>query len=95
MENLKLSDNVASTSAAAAQKTEPMVGMPSMLSSQQPGKDASRAGEEDETWSPSSSPNKPAAGKTQVQSAFSDVTEKVAICWSNLICLKFYKLFIW
>ncbi|KAM8766925.1 histone-lysine N-methyltransferase EHMT2 isoform 1-T1 [Acanthopagrus schlegelii] len=55
-------DNVASTSVAVSQKTEPMGGMPSMLSSQQSGKDASRAGEEDETWSPSSSPNKPAAG---------------------------------
>lgn len=95
MENLKISDNVASTSAAVSQKTEPMGGMPSMLSSQQSGKDASRAGEEDETWSPSSSPNKPAVGKTQVQTSFSDVTEKVALCRSNLMCLKFYELLIW
>ncbi|KAM9340007.1 histone-lysine N-methyltransferase EHMT2 [Symphorus nematophorus] len=51
-------DNAASTSAAGAKKTEPMGGMPSMLS----GKDASRAGEEGEKQSPTSSPNKPAAG---------------------------------
>lgn len=57
-------DNAASTTAAVAKKTEPMGGMASMLSSLQPGKDASRAGEEGEKWSPASSPSKPAAGKT-------------------------------
>ncbi|XP_027143095.1 histone-lysine N-methyltransferase EHMT2 isoform X3 [Larimichthys crocea] len=59
-ENSKLADNAASTSAAVAKKTEPMGGMSSMLSSQQPGKDAS--GENGEKWSPASSPKKPAAG---------------------------------
>ncbi|XP_034561495.1 histone-lysine N-methyltransferase EHMT2 isoform X2 [Notolabrus celidotus] len=39
-----------------------MGGMSSMLSSQQPGKDSSRAGEEGEKRSPASSPKKPAAG---------------------------------
>ncbi|XP_039978265.1 histone-lysine N-methyltransferase EHMT2 isoform X3 [Xiphias gladius] len=55
-------DNAASSKAAVAKKTEPMGGMPSVLSSQQPGKDAPRAGEEGEKSSPASSPNKPAAG---------------------------------
>lgn len=58
------SDNAVFTNTAVAKKTEPMGGMPSMLSSQQPGKDASRSEEEGEKWSPSSSPtNKPAAGE--------------------------------
>ncbi|XP_047461655.1 histone-lysine N-methyltransferase EHMT2 isoform X2 [Mugil cephalus] len=57
-------DNAASpttSAAAAAKKTEPMGGMPSVLSSQQPGKDKPR--EDGEKCSPASSPqNKPAAG---------------------------------
>ncbi|KAG7225444.1 hypothetical protein INR49_027438 [Caranx melampygus] len=48
-------DHVASTTAAAAKKTEPMGGMPSMLSSQQSGKEGEKS-------SPTSSPNKPAPG---------------------------------
>ncbi|XP_070841233.1 histone-lysine N-methyltransferase EHMT2 isoform X4 [Chaetodon trifascialis] len=55
-------DNAASTSAAVAKKTEPIGGMPLMLSSQQPGKDTSRAGEEEDKRSPASSPNKLPAG---------------------------------
>nr|XP_046272928.1 histone-lysine N-methyltransferase EHMT2 isoform X2 [Scatophagus argus] len=55
-------DNAASTSAAVAKKTEPTDGVASVLSSQQPGKDTSRAGEEGEKWSPAASPTKPAAG---------------------------------
>ncbi|XP_054461988.1 histone-lysine N-methyltransferase EHMT2 isoform X1 [Anoplopoma fimbria] len=55
-------DNAASTRAAVAKKTEPMGGMTSMLSSQQHGKNASKAGEEGVKWSPTSSPTKPAAG---------------------------------
>ncbi|XP_005936323.1 histone-lysine N-methyltransferase EHMT2 isoform X1 [Haplochromis burtoni] len=55
-------DNAASTSSAAATKTEPMGVMSSLLSSQQPGKDASTVREEGEQWSPAASPqNKPAA----------------------------------
>ncbi|XP_030596898.1 histone-lysine N-methyltransferase EHMT2 isoform X2 [Archocentrus centrarchus] len=56
-------DNAASTSSAASYKTEPMGVMSSLLSSQQPGKDASTvAVEEGEQWSRASSPqNKPAA----------------------------------
>ncbi|XP_034747151.1 histone-lysine N-methyltransferase EHMT2 isoform X3 [Etheostoma cragini] len=54
-------DNAAFTTAAVAKKTEPMGGMPSMFSLQ-PGKDASRAEEEEEKWSPASSPNKPTSG---------------------------------
>ncbi|TKS88396.1 Histone-lysine N-methyltransferase EHMT2 [Collichthys lucidus] len=60
-------DDAASTSAAVAKKTEPMGGMPSMLSSQQPGKDAS--GENGEKWSPASSPKKPAAASSAPSSA--------------------------
>ncbi|CAJ1083220.1 histone-lysine N-methyltransferase EHMT2 isoform X1 [Xyrichtys novacula] len=52
-------DNAASITAAATKKTEPMVGMSSMLSSQQLGKDSSRNVEESEKRSPVSSPNKP------------------------------------
>lgn len=78
IENYKPPD-AACTSAAGAKKTEPMGGMPSMLSSQPPVKDTSRAGEEGEKWSPASSPNKPAAGETLIQSAFIDVTEVVAL----------------
>ncbi|KAM7384522.1 hypothetical protein PAMA_011737 [Pampus argenteus] len=57
-------ENVAfTTTTAVAIKTEPMGGVPSMLSSQHPGKDISKAEEEAEKWSPASSPtNKPAAG---------------------------------
>ncbi|XP_069032947.1 histone-lysine N-methyltransferase EHMT2 isoform X1 [Embiotoca jacksoni] len=57
-------DNAATTtSAAASNKTEPMGDTPSLLSSQKPGKDGSRAEEDGENWSPASSPrNKPAAG---------------------------------
>ncbi|XP_026156563.1 histone-lysine N-methyltransferase EHMT2 isoform X2 [Mastacembelus armatus] len=53
-------DNAASITAAAAKKSEPMGGIPSMLSSQQPGKDASRAGDEGGKSLPATSPNKPA-----------------------------------
>lgn len=48
-----------------------MGGMSSMLSSQQPVTDMSRAGEEEEEeekWSPPSSPNKPATGETLILS---------------------------
>ncbi|XP_010792217.1 histone-lysine N-methyltransferase EHMT2 isoform X1 [Notothenia coriiceps] len=55
-------DNAASTTAAVPKKTEPMGGIASMLSSLQPGKDSSKAGEEGEKWSPVSSPSKAAAG---------------------------------
>ncbi|XP_076610020.1 histone-lysine N-methyltransferase EHMT2 isoform X3 [Chaetodon auriga] len=55
-------DNAASTSAAVAKKTEPIGGMPLMLSPQQPGKDTSRAGEDGDKRSPASSPNKLPAG---------------------------------
>ncbi|XP_023265917.1 histone-lysine N-methyltransferase EHMT2-like [Seriola lalandi dorsalis] len=55
-------DNAAPATTAVAKKTEPMGGIPSMLSPQQPGKEASRAGEEGEKSSPASSPNKPAPG---------------------------------
>ncbi|KAF3833995.1 hypothetical protein F7725_025199 [Dissostichus mawsoni] len=54
-------DNAASTTAAVPKKTEPMGGISSMLSSLQPGKDSSKAGEEGEKWSPASSPSKAAA----------------------------------
>lgn len=69
MGNFKPADNVASTSSAVAKKTDPMGGMSSMFSFQQPGREASRAAEEGDKWSPSSSPNKPAAGKTLNQFA--------------------------
>ncbi|XP_044026576.1 histone-lysine N-methyltransferase EHMT2 isoform X3 [Siniperca chuatsi] len=54
--------NAASITGAVAKKTEPMGGMPSVLSSLQPGKDASKAREEGDKWSPAYSPSKPAAG---------------------------------
>lgn len=78
-------DNAPSITAAAAKKIEPMGGMPSMLSSQQPGKDAFRAGEDGEKWSPVSSPNKPAAGKTWIQLDFTDVAEAGVLHLSKLI----------
>ncbi|XP_067352819.1 histone-lysine N-methyltransferase EHMT2 isoform X3 [Channa argus] len=55
-------DNVASIKAVVAKKSEPMGGIPSVLSSQQSGKDTSRAGEEGEKLSATSSPHKPASG---------------------------------
>lgn len=53
--------DAASTSAAGTKKTELMSVLPS--TSQQPAKDTSRAGEEEDKWSPVSSPKKPAAGE--------------------------------
>ncbi|XP_008279349.1 histone-lysine N-methyltransferase EHMT2 isoform X2 [Stegastes partitus] len=59
----KKEDNAAATTSAAADQTESMGSIPSMLSSQQPGKDGSRAGEEGEKRSSAAStPNKTAAG---------------------------------
>ncbi|XP_065804383.1 histone-lysine N-methyltransferase EHMT2 isoform X1 [Labrus bergylta] len=55
-------DNAAITTAAVAKQTEPMGAMASTLLPQQPGKDASRAGEEGDKMSPASSPKKHAAG---------------------------------
>ncbi|XP_072226460.1 histone-lysine N-methyltransferase EHMT2 isoform X3 [Leuresthes tenuis] len=58
-------DNAALDSSAVVglNNTEPVGGMPSMLSSQQPGKEASRVAEDRDRWSPASSPvNKPTAG---------------------------------
>lgn len=52
-----------------------MGGMPSMLSSQQPGKDSARAGEEGENSSPASSPNKRSAGETYIQLTTISVAE--------------------
>lgn len=67
--HLSLPD-AASTSAAGTKKTEPVSGLPS--ASQQPVKDTSRAGEEEDKWSPVSSPKKPAAGEILIQLALSD-----------------------
>ncbi|XP_077937329.1 histone-lysine N-methyltransferase EHMT2 isoform X2 [Gasterosteus aculeatus] len=55
-------DNASFSPPAVDKKTEPACGMPPMLSSHPPGKDASRAGDEGLKWSPASSPTKPAAG---------------------------------
>lgn len=79
-ENYKLPD-AASTSAAVAKKTEAMGGMPSVLLSQQPMKDTSRAGEEGEKRSPASSPRKPASGETLIQSTFINVAKVVILCF--------------
>lgn len=57
-------DNASFSPPAVDKKTEPACGMPPMLSSHPPGKDASRAGDEGLKWSPASSPTKPAAGKS-------------------------------
>nr|XP_020453080.1 histone-lysine N-methyltransferase EHMT2 isoform X2 [Monopterus albus] len=56
-------DNAASSTAVVAKKSEPMGGMPSVLSSRQPRKDASGVEEEGEKLSPASSPSRPAAGQ--------------------------------
>ncbi|XP_076006071.1 histone-lysine N-methyltransferase EHMT2 isoform X2 [Genypterus blacodes] len=56
-------DNAASTTAVAAKEAEPMAGMSSTSSSQQPGKDGTKAGEESDKQMPASSPlYKAAAG---------------------------------
>ncbi|XP_071383588.1 histone-lysine N-methyltransferase EHMT2 isoform X2 [Centroberyx affinis] len=55
--------DAASTTAVVAKETEPVCGMPSTSSSQQPGKDVSKVGEESEKRArPSSPPNRAAAG---------------------------------
>ncbi|XP_026203194.1 histone-lysine N-methyltransferase EHMT2 [Anabas testudineus] len=60
----QVKDDSAATISTVAKKSEPMGGMPSMLSSQQPAKDSAKAGEEGESSSPTSSPSKTAAGHT-------------------------------
>lgn len=83
--HLSLPD-AASTSAAGMKKTEPMCGLPS--TSQQPVKDTSRAGEEEDKWSPVSSPKKPAAGEILIQLALinaflHDKSKSINSCETN------------